>query len=161
HARLGRRAGSRRDDHLPAACSFDELAGRHRVIAHDVQLRPELAEVLDEVVGEAVVVVDDEQAHPVFRVWGVGSGVWGARIEAPEVSLLWRPRSQTSLRIGGRWRSPMSCTTSSLTGPGSTSGRQASNCCEPRIPWGRTSRRPADAGTRLTADASCTSPAAL
>src|SRR3712207_8547327 len=40
--------------------ALEQLVDRRGVVAHDVELRPQLAQVLDEVVGERVVVVDDE-----------------------------------------------------------------------------------------------------
>ena len=45
------------------------------VVAHDVELGAQLAQVLDEVVGERVVVVDDEDAHP----------SWPLRLLAPQL----------------------------------------------------------------------------
>ena len=66
-AGLVRRAGAGRED--------DRL-GRHRrdlvegdlVVAVDDRIRPKLAEEVDEVVGKAVVVIDDEESHcPTLR----------------------------------------------------------------------------------------------
>ena len=59
---LRRRAGTGRD-HQSVGPSLEQLGDRRLVVAHNLDLRPELAEVLDEVVGEAVVVVDDEDVH--------------------------------------------------------------------------------------------------
>ena len=67
---LVRRAGPGRDDDaVPAA--VEEILDARAVVAHDVQVGPELAQHLDEVVGEGVVVVDDEDAHLVGR-WAAG-----------------------------------------------------------------------------------------
>ena len=59
---LGRRAGPGRDDHAVRAAR-EQLVDAGRVVAHNVDLRAELAQVLDEVVGERVVVVDDQDLH--------------------------------------------------------------------------------------------------
>ena len=58
---LGRRAGAGRDDEAVGA-ALEQLADLGLVVADDLELGPELAQVLDEVVGEGVVVVDDEDA---------------------------------------------------------------------------------------------------
>ena len=42
---------------------LEQLIDARLVVAHDLELGAELAEVLDEVVGEGVVVVDHEHAH--------------------------------------------------------------------------------------------------
>ena len=42
---------------------LEQLVDRGAVVAHDLELAPQLAQVLDEVVGERVVVVDDEDLH--------------------------------------------------------------------------------------------------
>src|SRR4051812_13721851 len=60
---LGRRAGAGRDDQ-PVRLARQQLCDRRLVVAHDFHLRPQLAQVLDEVVGEGVVVVDHQHAHP-------------------------------------------------------------------------------------------------
>src|SRR3954447_14764455 len=61
-AGLGGRARPGRDDHaVPPA--LEQLADLRRVVADDLDLRPQLAQVLDEVVGERVVVVDREDAR--------------------------------------------------------------------------------------------------
>ena len=62
--------GPGRDDH-PVIAADQQLVDRRVVVADDLDLGAELAEVLDEVVGEAVVVVEDEDAHP--RCDGTGS----------------------------------------------------------------------------------------
>src|SRR2546426_1743222 len=51
-----RRAGTRRDDHTVVTPQLDDA---HLVVAKHSGLDPELAEVLDQVVGERIVVVDD------------------------------------------------------------------------------------------------------
>src|SRR5215210_3297712 len=61
-ARLVRRAGARRD-HRAVPGALEQLLDGDGVVADHVQLRAQLAEVLDEVVGERVVVVDDEDAR--------------------------------------------------------------------------------------------------
>ncbi len=53
------RARAGRDDHAVIAADQELVDGRV-VVAHDLQDGTELADVLDEVVGEAVVVVEDE-----------------------------------------------------------------------------------------------------
>ncbi len=60
-AGLVRRARAGRDDDAVGR-AFEQLVDAGLVVAHDVELRPELAEVLDEVVGERVVVVDHQHA---------------------------------------------------------------------------------------------------
>src|SRR5260370_25232215 len=57
-ARVVRRAGARRDDDAVVA---GQLGDGDLVVAEDGRLDPELAEVLDKVVCERVVVVDDRQ----------------------------------------------------------------------------------------------------
>ena len=52
-----------RGDHHAVGAAREQLVDRVHVVAHDVGLRAQLAQVLDEVVGEAVVVVDDEDLH--------------------------------------------------------------------------------------------------
>ncbi len=59
---LGRRAGAGRDDEA-LGVALEQLVDRRLVVAHDLELGTELAQVLDQVVGEGVVVVDDEYAH--------------------------------------------------------------------------------------------------
>src|SRR3954447_5913732 len=56
----GARAG--RDDR-PVIAAREQLVDRGHVVAHDVQIRPQFAQVLDEVVGERVVVVDHQDPH--------------------------------------------------------------------------------------------------
>ena len=57
-----------------SGCALEQLVDGGDVVAHDVQLRAQLAEELDEVVGERVVVVDDEDGGH-----GYGqSGCWEA-----------------------------------------------------------------------------------
>ena len=53
--------GPGRDDDAVVAAR-EQLVDVGAVVAHDLDLGPELAQVLDEVVGERVVVVDDEDA---------------------------------------------------------------------------------------------------
>src|SRR5262245_2066312 len=64
HARLIRiaRAGG---DHDALGTLGDDRVAADRVVAHDLQRRTQLAEVLDEVVREGVVVVDDEDHRSV------------------------------------------------------------------------------------------------
>src|SRR4051794_23091552 len=61
-ARLVRGARAGRDDDAVGP-SLEQLVDVRGVVAHDVELAPQLAQVLDEVVGEGVVVVDDEDSH--------------------------------------------------------------------------------------------------
>ena len=80
-ARLVRRAWARRDDHAVIAADQQILDARV-VVAHHLDLvrgRLELTQVLDEVVGEAVVVVDDEDAHVARRNGGL-SGSCSSRL---------------------------------------------------------------------------------
>ncbi len=60
--RLGRRAGPGRDDEAVGA-ALEQLLDLGLVVADDLDLGAKLAQVLDEVVGEGVVVVDHEHAH--------------------------------------------------------------------------------------------------
>src|SRR4051794_3316639 len=62
HARLAGRARTRRDDRLVRR-PLDQLVHRRHVVAHHVEVGTKLAQVLDEVVGERVVVVEHEDAH--------------------------------------------------------------------------------------------------
>src|SRR6266478_8493303 len=64
HARLVGIAGSGRDHDALGLERDDRLAGQS-VVAHDLERRAQLAEILDEVVGEGVVVVDDEDHRSV------------------------------------------------------------------------------------------------
>ena len=57
--RLLRRARAGRDDH-PIGAPLEQLG---QVVPHHVHVGPQLAQVLDEVVGERVVVVDDQDAR--------------------------------------------------------------------------------------------------
>src|SRR4051812_37589872 len=57
--RLVGRAGARREHEALRVAPF-ELVHRDRVVAHDVELRAQLTQPLDEIVGERVVVIDDE-----------------------------------------------------------------------------------------------------
>jgi hypothetical protein len=50
-------------DHQSSVTALDQLGDRRLVVADDLDLGAELAQVLDEVVGERVVVVDHEHAH--------------------------------------------------------------------------------------------------
>jgi hypothetical protein len=56
------RARPRRDEHAVGR-ALEQRVGGGDVVAHDLDLRPQLAEELDEVVGERVVVVDGEDPH--------------------------------------------------------------------------------------------------
>src|SRR5437660_3969747 len=56
------RARARRDN-AAVICARDELVYRHTVIADRVDLRAQLTQVLHEVVGEGIVVVEDEHLH--------------------------------------------------------------------------------------------------
>src|SRR4051812_30181367 len=60
--RLVGRARTGRDDDAVGPAR-EQLLDVRGVVAHDVELAAQLAQVLDEVVGERVVVVDDEDAH--------------------------------------------------------------------------------------------------
>src|SRR4051794_12134529 len=62
HAGLRRGARTRRHDRLVGA-AVDQLLDACHVVANHVELRPQLAQVLDEVVGERVVVVEDQDPH--------------------------------------------------------------------------------------------------
>jgi len=53
-----RRSRRSRRDHQILGIQARDLAQRDRVVAEDLHLLPQLAEVLDDVVGEGVVVVD-------------------------------------------------------------------------------------------------------
>src|SRR3954471_3393552 len=59
--RVGRARAGRDDDAVGAP--LEQLVDRRAVVAHDVDLAAQLAQVLDEVVGERVVVVDDQDTH--------------------------------------------------------------------------------------------------
>ncbi len=61
-AGLGRGAGPRGDDE-PIGLAVEQLLDRRAIVAHRLHLGAELAQVLDEVVGEGVVVVDDQGLH--------------------------------------------------------------------------------------------------
>ena len=52
-----------RRDHQPVGTPIQELRDRGLVVSDHVGVRPQLAQVLDQVVGEAVVVVDHENLH--------------------------------------------------------------------------------------------------
>ncbi len=58
-----RRARPGRHDHPPPRARSTQLVDRGGVIAHHLKLSPKLAQVLDEVVGEGVVVVDQQDSH--------------------------------------------------------------------------------------------------
>ena len=61
-AGLVRRAWSRRE-HEPLRLAGEDFLGGERVVPHHLHIRAQLAEPLDEVEGERVVVVDHEDAH--------------------------------------------------------------------------------------------------
>src|SRR5919204_362553 len=61
-ARIVGRARTRRDDHAVEG-ALQQVVGGCAVVAHDLEVAPQLAQVLDEVVGERVVVVDHEDLH--------------------------------------------------------------------------------------------------
>ena len=90
---------------------LDQLVDGGPVVAHGRHLRPQLAEVLDEVVGEGVVVVEDEDPH-------AHSGCW----QASEIARIaaWALATDSSYSNAG-WASatvpPPACTwaTPSLT----------------------------------------------
>jgi len=63
-AGLVRRAGAGRQEHA-LRLQAERLGHAHRVVAVDDGLRPQLVQVVDEVVGEAVVVID-HQDHGVL-----------------------------------------------------------------------------------------------
>jgi hypothetical protein len=52
-----------RRDHHAVGIEREQLRHRGRVVAEDVHLRAKLAQILDEVVREGIVVVDHQQAH--------------------------------------------------------------------------------------------------
>ena len=58
HPCLFRAAGSRRDDNAIGLHVRDVL-DRHDIVAHDAHVGTELAKILDEVIGERIVVIDD------------------------------------------------------------------------------------------------------
>ena len=58
-----RGAGARRNEDM-RGCHDRDLFERDRIVADDSRIRPQLAEVLHEVVGERIVVVDDENHGP-------------------------------------------------------------------------------------------------
>ncbi len=62
-AGVARMTRARRDQH-PVDAERPHVGGRARVVAPDDRPGPELAQVLDEVVDERVVVVDDEDGQP-------------------------------------------------------------------------------------------------
>ena len=67
---------------MPSASRADDLVDRDLVVAHDLHLGAELAEVLVEVVGERVVVVEEEDAQAgagnVGRPVGASADGWRA-----------------------------------------------------------------------------------
>ena len=73
-ARLVGRAGAGRDDHAVGA-ALEELVDGGGVVAHDVDLRAELPQVLHEVVGEGVVVVDHQDARHGHCSWAIASSI--------------------------------------------------------------------------------------
>src|SRR4029077_8468364 len=64
-SRIAGSAGAGRDDDSAVG---RQLARRHRVVAEHVRHGPELGQVLDQVVGERVVVVDDGEAGFAHRI---------------------------------------------------------------------------------------------
>src|ERR1043166_9476742 len=68
-ASLVGRARPRRDDDAVGPYLLLDLPDRHLVVAPHLDLGAKLAEVLDEVVGERVVVVYQKDAHKNFRAW--------------------------------------------------------------------------------------------
>ncbi len=60
NARFVGRAGTWRHANAAGLERFD-LSEIHRIIANDFHFRTELAEILHEVIGEGVVVIDDQQ----------------------------------------------------------------------------------------------------
>jgi hypothetical protein len=62
HPGLVRRARAGRHDDAVVAV-LEQVVDRRRVVAHRHRLGPELTQVLDEVVGERVVVVDHQDFH--------------------------------------------------------------------------------------------------
>ena len=71
---IGRSARARRQADAIGLHRLDVL-DRHEIVAHDPDLFTELAEVLDEVVGEAVVVVDHQQHDSVAGERGSDEGM--------------------------------------------------------------------------------------
>ena len=59
HARIGRRSRSRGDDD-PARAEALDLLDRHLVVATHLRHRSQLSHILDQVVGERVVIVENE-----------------------------------------------------------------------------------------------------
>ena len=80
-ASLVRRAGARGDTNALGG-EFADFVDAHGIIAHHLHCRPKLAEVLDEVVGEGVVVIDNEEhLNSEFRIvngelFHLGKGLW-------------------------------------------------------------------------------------
>ncbi len=70
-------AGARRKDDRVGA-EAERLLGRHLVVAHDARLGAELAQVMHQVPGEAVVVVDEEQHRSRCFARRVGRQALGA-----------------------------------------------------------------------------------
>jgi hypothetical protein len=64
HARLVRRPRPRRDDDAVWSDFIFHFLNRHPVVAPHLDPRAQLAEILDEVVGERVVVVDQKKHGP-------------------------------------------------------------------------------------------------
>ena len=63
--------GSGGDDQSVKSFEF-EIINTNGVIAHHFLFRPQLAKVLDDVVGEGIVVIDDEEAHPdQIKLYGI------------------------------------------------------------------------------------------
>lgn len=60
HASLGRRAGTRRDHHA-VGLQREGLLDRNLVVAKDTLFHAQLAEILDQVERERVIVVDDQE----------------------------------------------------------------------------------------------------
>src|SRR4051794_26655409 len=73
-ARLIGRARARRHDD-PVVAAAEQVVHVGAVVAHDLQVAPHLPEVLDEVVGERVVVVDHQDAHQGQSGWRAASSI--------------------------------------------------------------------------------------
>src|SRR5919112_4147357 len=105
---LLRRARARRHDHAVGA-ALEQL---RQIVAHHLDVGPELAEVLDEVVGERVVVVDYEHARHAQSLWSHASRM--ASMTAPAFASVSRTSyagSESATMPPPAWR----CTRPSFT----------------------------------------------
>ena len=79
-ASFGRARAGRDDDAVRPP--REQLVGGLGVVAHDLGLGAQLAQVLDEVVGERVVVVDHEDLHHGQAAWPRASSIARATARA-------------------------------------------------------------------------------